>query len=66
MAPCATQSLSSVTCHLSSEHAVLAWVSPGCPPLPGRFLCITHPSATRRPKTHPKEYFRRYRSTCMC
>ena len=27
-------------------YAVLARVSPGCPPLPGRFPRITHPSAT--------------------
>ena len=26
-------------------YAVLAWVSPGCPPLLGRFLRVTHPSA---------------------
>ncbi len=26
-------------------YAVLAWVSPSCPPLPGRFLRVTHPSA---------------------
>ncbi len=34
---------------LSRAHAVLAWVSPGCPPLPGRSLRVTHPSATRGP-----------------
>ena len=28
------------------SYAVLARVSPGCPPLPGRFPRITHPSAT--------------------
>lgn len=28
-------------------YAVLARVSPGCPPLQGRFLRVTHPSATR-------------------
>ena len=27
-------------------YAVLARVSSGCPPLPGRFLRVTHPSAT--------------------
>ena len=32
---------------LSRAHAVLAWVSPGCPPLRGRFLRVPHPSATR-------------------
>ena len=35
-------------------YAVLARVSPGYPPLKGRFLCITHPSATRRPEIHPE------------
>ena len=29
-----------------SSHAVLARVSPSYPPLPGRFLRVTHPSAT--------------------
>ena len=29
-------------------YAVLAWVSSGCPPQKGKFLRITHPSATRR------------------
>ena len=32
---------------LLRAYAVLAWVSPGCPPLRGRFLRVTHPSATR-------------------
>ncbi len=35
-------------------YAVLAWVSPGCPPLLGRFLRVTHPSATRQRLTHPE------------
>ena len=30
-------------------YAVLARVSSGCPPLQGRFLRVTHPSATRQP-----------------
>ncbi len=34
---------------LSREYAVLAKVSLGCPPLKGRFLRITHPSAARQP-----------------
>ncbi len=29
-------------------YAVLIRVSPGCPPLSGRFLCVTHPSAARQ------------------
>ncbi len=28
------------------SYAVLARVSSGCPPLQGRFPCVTHPSAT--------------------
>ena len=32
---------------LSRDHAVLIRVSPGYPPLKGKFLCIPHPSATR-------------------
>ena len=32
---------------LSRAYAVLAWVSPGCPPLVGQFLRFPHPSATR-------------------
>jgi hypothetical protein len=36
-------------------YAVLARVSPGCPPPLGRFLSITHPSATRQ---HRKQAFR--------
>ena len=32
---------------LSRVYAVLARVSSGCPPLQGRFLRVTHPSATR-------------------
>ncbi len=43
-------------------YAVLARVSPGCPPLLGRFLRVTHPSATRQPRASS----RCYRSTCMC
>ena len=31
-------------------YAVLAWFSPGCPPLLGRYLRVTHPSATRQPE----------------
>ncbi len=31
-------------------YAVLARISPGCPPLLGRFLRVTHPSATRQPE----------------
>ena len=34
---------------LLRDYAVLARVSSGCPPLQGRFLRITHPSATRHP-----------------
>src|SRR5438477_6731014 len=34
---------------LSRDYAVLARVSSGCPPLQGRFLRVTHPSATRHP-----------------
>ena len=43
-------------------YAVLARVSSSYSPLLGRFLCVTHPSATRRlgASSH------RYRSTCMC
>ena len=33
---------------LSRVYAVLAKVSLGCPPLKGRFLRITHPSAARQ------------------
>lgn len=45
---------------LRGAYAVLARVSPSYPPQQGRFLRITHPSATRqRPKAC-------YRSTCMC
>jgi hypothetical protein len=29
-------------------YAVLAYVSISCPPPPGRFPCVTHPSAARR------------------
>ena len=29
-------------------YAVLARVSPGCPPLTGRFPSVTHPSAARQ------------------
>ena len=43
-------------------YAVLARVSSSCPPLLGRFLSITHPSATRRQGASSS----RYRSTCMC
>ncbi len=43
-------------------YAVLARVSSGCSPLPGRFLRVTHPSATRRQGASSP----RYRSTCMC
>ena len=42
-------------------YAVLARVSSSCPPLIGRFLSITHPSATRRLEAS----FHRFRSTCM-
>ncbi len=38
---------------LRRAYAVLAGVSPGCPPLPGGFPCITHPSATRRQAEAP-------------
>ena len=34
---------------LRRAHAVLIRISPGYPPLEGRFLRITHPSATRHP-----------------
>ena len=48
-------------------YAVLARISPGCPPLFGRFLRVTHPSATRRHQGHPEGIPAvRYRSTCMC
>ena len=48
-------------------YAVLARISPGCPPLLGRFLRVTHPSATRRHQGHPEGIPAvRYRSTCMC
>ena len=48
-------------------YAVLARVSPGCPPLLGRFLRVTHPSATRRHQGHPEGIPAvRYRSTCRC
>ena len=43
-------------------YAVLARVSSSCPPLLGRFLRVTHPSATRQRKAS----FACYRSTCMC
>lgn len=43
-------------------YAVLARVSPGYPPLMGRFSRVTHPSAARqRVASYPC-----YRSTCMC
>ena len=41
-------------------YAVLARVSPGCPPLPGRFPRITHPSATL---LAPKDF--RVRLACV-
>ena len=48
-------------------YAVLARISPGYPPLLGRFLRVTHPSATRRHQGHPEGIPAvRYRSTCMC
>ena len=48
-------------------YAVLARVSPGCPPLLGRFLRITHPSATRQHQTHPEGIVTACcRPTCMC
>ena len=48
-------------------YAVLARVSPGCPPLLGRFLRVTHPSATRQHQTHPEGIVTVCcRSTCMC
>ena len=48
-------------------YAVLARVSSGCPPLLGRFLRVTHPSATRQHQTHPEGIVTVcYRSTCMC
>ncbi len=43
------------------SYAVLARVSSGCPPLQGRFPCITHPSATLLATRR-----RLSRSTCMC
>ena len=43
-------------------YAVLARVSSSCSPLLGRFLRVTHPSATRRQGASSP----RYRSTCMC
>ena len=42
------------------SYAVLARVSPGCPPLPGRFPRITHPSATL---LAPKDF--RVRLACV-
>ena len=48
-------------------YAVLARISPGCPPLFGRFLRVTHPSATRQHQTHPEGIVTVCcRSTCMC
>ena len=48
-------------------YAVLARVSPGCPPLLGRFLRVTHPSATRQHQTHPEGIVTACcRPTCMC
>ena len=48
-------------------YAVLARVSSGCPPLLGRFLRVTHPSATRQHQTHPEGIVTVCcRSTCMC
>ena len=35
-------------------YAVLIRVSSGYPLLSGRYLRVTHPSATRRPKSHPE------------
>ena len=35
----------------SQCHAVLARVSPSYPPLKGKFLRVTHPSATRHPRS---------------
>ena len=35
-------------------YAVLARISPGCPPLLGRFLRVTHPFATRQRQGHPE------------
>ena len=40
-------------------YAVLARLSPGCPPPVGRFLRVTHPSATLATEVAT-------RSTCMC
>ena len=52
---------------LRGAYAVLARVSPGCPPLLGRFLSITHPFATRQHQVHPEGITAAcYRSTCMC
>ena len=48
-------------------YAVLARISPGCPPLLGSFLRVTPPSAPRRHQGHPEGIPAvRYRSTCMC
>ena len=38
---------------LRRDHAVLIQVSLGYPPLSGRFLCITHPSATSCTEVQP-------------
>ena len=46
----------------SPSYAVLVRVSPGYPPRLGRFLCVPHPSATRRQRASSP----RCRSTCMC
>ncbi len=48
-------------------YAVLARISPSCSTLLGRFLRITHPSATRQRQGHPEGIPAAcYRSTCMC
>ncbi len=43
-------------------YAVLIRISPGYPPLKGRFPRVTHPSATRQRRASSACY----RSTCMC
>ncbi len=52
---------------LRRAHAVLIRISSGYPPLQGKFLCITHPSATRQRQVHSEEITAScFRSTCMC
>jgi hypothetical protein len=47
---------------LRRDYAVLIRISPGYPPLLGKFPRVTHPSAARRLVAS----YLRFRPTCMC